>query len=144
MLVGFHIWSLQRGLCSTSVYCVSLCVRHRVPEDCIRLVNVQNNVYTYTIILSANVLIDRSFHRWKFSFSMIQLYYGKIYKHLWSTIPPILKTKLTTTPHLKSLHVNKYHDTCRMKWWDLTSLRVLIGRPIENQIFNSNTDINKQ
>jgi hypothetical protein len=56
------------------------------------------------------------------------LYYGKINKYLWSTIPPIYKKKRTTiaTPHLKSLHINKYHDTYRMKWWDLTSVRVLI------------------
>ena len=40
MLVGFPIGSLQRGLCSTSVYCGLLCVRHRALEDCIRLVNV--------------------------------------------------------------------------------------------------------
>jgi hypothetical protein len=42
------------------------------------------------------------------------------------------RKKRTTTPHLKSMHINKYHDTYRMKWWDLTSVRVLIGRPIEN------------
>ena len=55
-----------------------------------------------------------------------------------------IKEKRTTTPYPKSLLINKYHDTYRMKWWDLTSVRVLIGRPIENCIFNSNLDINKQ
>ena len=43
-----------------------------------------------------------------------------------------IKEKRTTTPHLKSLLINKYHDTYRMKWWDLTSVRVLIDRPIKN------------
>ena len=43
-----------------------------------------------------------------------------------------IKKKRTTTPHLKSLHINKYNDTYRMKRWDVTSVRVLIGRPIAN------------
>ena len=43
-----------------------------------------------------------------------------------------IKEIRTTTPYLKSLLINKYHDTYRMKWWDLISVRVLIGRPIEN------------
>lgn len=48
-----------------------------------------------------------------------------------------IKRKGTTIPHLKSLTTNEDRYKCLMKfrsfpWWDLSSVRVPIGRPIEN------------